>query len=1131
MSRRGNFGKPYRRPPAGWPKYLPPYSSVYAHKNPTLNGLVKLVNTTQVTLQENQVGRPITRPVPNQSGPCEPSWDNGLPQQSWIGLGVDQFLTSQLPGMNQFTQRGTNDKGKNCRLRGGKWVQAIRHWHGMFGFLSHDPVGCNDTFCTDTSRNHESPQLTPDQTKYLGIDVQCSQTNAFSITINSVFTPTYEANPVSGDMTVTNIEYYDGYDSGTAVDPVTGLVSGALSSGAAVSNYNVSVNPLSGKKTLNSSTRSNNIYHWGTVISTYDGVLRPNMTPAATPPGFFNLSSIDNFSVDCSGTNFAFGQTTALGSPLAFSGTAAEIAVAAAAVFVDNFGSLYGALATCAVTTLSVSNTLLEFQVDLVAGGNIILYDHGDGSGGGAFPSDYIASTYSLSGSAQFKISVTLSTVNASATVNTDRDHLLSFWDLTDDNLYPWRTDGIWQIAPLMTRDEFDGEVSPMTGWLPATVDDLRYPIGGGIYTQMTWFDPAAYGFTRDSLGNVTGFAQYALTGKIFGMPMPTAFTNNESGLYQAGYTPPAKYDFQNYFDYRATIWKAVQWWQSWNGYAYVTVCSGVGAGYVDFYQWGYGEWLYDAIMRTGAQLPHCATQWTNNYTAMMLPPYAYIIQADKQLYDLNGQPGPGSDFATGPTGVMAQKCAEILEILPSYDFARPAAADKFSYDETKVVCTDGSLLYETDGSTHLTVDPGVTVGIWGGQSVAGFFTGCSMDTGTGALTLGTKVFNVPSDWASASGDTATCFGKLRFSTAPAILGRMNVVSLTDLGASRKIETGALTTLGLVTSGTPDAIDICAVDMTVMASNVNVTRVDNTHFTVSTALATIATAKFIVSHAAANTVGHVANASYEWDDNQRKGDYVVYDWLFDWRTNGENARQTGNVDCTGAAITPTAANNGYASFHKTQYEKLTAFPYTPCKPLVVCISPNGENFGTGSITIPFPTTFIFDDRYGARWQMEIESAQTDYLWQPPHEQCGLGLTEKWTMDDGSCPADPALTTLYAHYPLIEARVTVPNYGGMTESDTAPTPPVNFTFDTPVTFPAAAHPVYPPGMIGYDPTTGNPSGAFTVWGYIINIEQSSCTPSSCRFNYADAENLLCLYGYVDQPLVPPDDPLAGLTGLL
>ena len=1156
--KRGGFGKPYRRPPAGWPKYLPPYSSIYSHKNPALNGLTKFVNTTQVYLQPNQVGRPMTRPVANLSG-CENNWSNGLPKNPWIGLGPDQYLTSQLPTLNQFTQHGTNDKGNACRLRGSKWVQVIRQWPGLFGFLDADAYGFNDVLCAPHS--YRSAKSSASQSKY------------------------------------TTIEFFATAATGATDYDVGGAVNNQFETTAAADIVRA-VDVLSGKITQSGTRSQTTTIQAGPTSSPQTYTVPFGGLPLNDGSNQVLLSVLD---LDLSSTANGIGLTElASNGLLSFTLNSVTHALAG--------GFPYYTAANFASGDFITAPTLAGYEAENIEDYNRIgtnyrqrFYSKVTRTNSG-FTFSYIYSFQSWFDVARTQLgvdehttyagSITLSGSNTSDAVNADRDHLLSFWDLTDDNLYPWRMDGLWQIAPLVTRDEADYDVNP--AGVPAfTVDDLRSPLTDAAghapfsqhwtptYTQMPWFDPAAYGFrwvvgTLPGLSAATDFVQFALTGKIFGMPMPLAYTNSESGLYQAGYTPPAKYDFQNFFDYRAKVFKALQWDQDSNG----NVTCGSGQ-FVDFYQWGYGEWLYDAIIRTGAQLPHCATQWTNNYQAMSLPPYAYIIQADKQAYDKNGQPGPSADFITGPGGVMAQKVAEILEVWPSYDFSRPAAADKFSYDETLVVQTDGVLLYESDGTSPLTADPGVSIGIWGGQSVNGFYSGCSMD-GSGNLTLGTKWFDVPSDWASASGDTATCFGKLRFPTAPAILGRMNVVSVADITAARVIVTGALTCLGL---DIPQAetVDLCAADMTVLASAVIPTRIKiweaskaysvgtviidgngalqrcttagtsdasaptwatagtttdggvtwtfakagafavNETFTVPTALVTIAAAKYIVSHGA---------AKYEWDDNQRKGDFVTLDWLFDYRTNGENARLTGAIDCAGAAITAPAANNGYATFHQTQHEKTTAIPYTPCKPLVVCISPNGENFGTRGVTIPFPTTFNFDDRYGARWQMEIEQAQVDYLWQAPHRRGGLETVDGWRMDDGSCPptdpinANGGTDYLYAHAPLIEARVSVPTYGGTSETDTAPTPPTGIGYKSPVTY---SDGIQPPGQIGYDPATGNPSpAAFTIWGYRLAIEQSSCA-GSCRFGYADMENLPCQNPTVAAISDGAEDS-TGLTGL-
>jgi len=696
-------------------------------------------------------------------------------------------------------------------------------------------------------------------------------------------------------------------------------------------------------------------------------------------------------------------------------------------------------------------------------------------------------------------------------------------------------------------------------------------------YTQMAWYDPSAYGFkfafgrtVNDSAA--TDFLQYGLTGKILGMPMPTAFTSSESYWYNPDFpTPPLyhKYDYQNFFDYRAKLWKSCDH------------VNGDGLHSIDFYIAGYGEWLYDAITRTGALLPHCATQWTNNADACTKAPYAWLIQGDQQIYF-----SPPDTHANRADALWGQKCAEIQELWPSYDFARPAAGDKFIYDETHVYCVT-NLAGDGNGSTWTLVDykgdtpaDGLDVsGTWGGQSVGGFYSGCSYAGGT--LTLGTKVFDVPSDWKHAlNADEGTCIGKLRYPTAPAILGRMNVVSVADIAASRLLVAGSLPDLGL---DIPQAetVDICAADMTVLAGAVIPTRVKawaastaytvgqviidghgalqtcttggtsdasaptwgisgtttdasvtwtftlagsfapDTTFTVPTALATIATAKYIVSHGATN---------YEWDDNARKLDFVTLEWLFNYRVPQEIIRLAGATDCSGAsiALSPTTAGYlGFATFNQTQYENATALKFNPCCPSVICISPNAETWKNG-VTIPFPATFNFDSRYGARWQMEIEQAMADLLWQTPAKPCGFASGDRWLSDDGTCQADAAndfggTNKYYAHAPFVEARITVPNYGGNSETDTAPTPPTGIGYLSPVT---DAGGLQPPGMIGFDIGSGNPNGAWTFWGYRINIEQSSCPPNSCRFSYADTENLPC------KNLAVPTDPITDptITGL-
>ncbi|HSY18506.1 MAG TPA: hypothetical protein VK815_09245, partial [Candidatus Acidoferrales bacterium] len=668
--------------------------------------------------------------------------------------------------------------------------------------------------------------------------------------------------------------------------------------------------------------------------------------------------------------------------------------------------------------------------------------------------------------------------------VYSDLKTLLSYWPLNDDAQYPWRTDGIWQIAPLMSRDEIPANVSLSAG----DTAILRYDGD----TPVLWVDPAAGLYT----------------GKILGMPVRAALSDPNSLLYNPDFSPDASGDYQDFFDYLATVWKACQF----------TALPPDGGTYVDFFITGYGQWLSDAIALTGAQLPHCATQWTNNYDAMNKRPYAWLIQGDSEPYDSNGQPSAGIDFhAHRGDALWGQKCAEVKELWPSQNFGRPGGADKFSFDETQVYCIAG-ITGEGEGATitlSTTSGDSVTLtdasGYWGGKSVGGFY---AITWDGSQVTLGAKTFDLPTGWTSPSGDDDTVFGKLRFPDAPPILGRLAVSAVADMTGVRQLTVEACPYLGLGT--TPDAVDICAADMTVLAAAVAVTRVSDTTFTVPTALATIASAKYLVTHGA---------PAWYWDDNGIKGDFVVHQWLSDFRTNGEAGRLDGINDCNGNPAAP-AGNRGFNTDGSGFQQTPAALPFVPCCPQVIAITPNGETWPQ-AVVIPFPDTFKFDEYYGAKWQAEIEQAMVDLFWQTPHPPCGLTPPDRWMMDDGSCPkSDPpndngGTDHLYAHAPLVEARITLPGNGGNNQDEAAPDLPagVSIGYRSPVDYDDG---LKPHGQIGYDPTTGNPTPAWTFWGYRLAIENNGCAPSVCRFNYVATENLPCVTSYAPAPPAPEPD---------
>jgi hypothetical protein len=439
----------------------------------------------------------------------------------------------------------------------------------------------------------------------------------------------------------------------------------------------------------------------------------------------------------------------------------------------------------------------------------------------------------------------------------------------------------------------------------------------------------------------------------------------------------------------------------------------------------------------------------------------------------------------------------------------------------------------------------GISIGDYVGinsNGFAGVYSTTNVDTPGNTVTLSNEpVWPLPTGFELPSADSSLCLWRIRFKNAPAILGRDAIATLTDAGNGQ-------TQITLVNPEpflqTGDIIDLCVAHVTydsagnktgesmgVVSDGQSVTRIDDSHFTVNVLLGGLTGAAYIVSSGA---------PAWYWDDTGRKGDFLAMQWLYDYRTNGEVSRLAGVTDCGGhtpptgspapnSGYGPTAALPAVCTANNALNWDANAFcapgqlVFKPCCYGVIAITPNGETWPNG-VVIPFPATFLFDDRYGARWQAEIEQAMTDIYWQSPHSPCGLASGESWSQDDGTCQPDVDGTALYyADAPMVEARVTLP--AG------APSLPSGVTigYGNPVAYPAVANALGAPGTIGYDPGSGNPSAAWTIWGYRLNVDG---TCGGCRFDYVDMENLACIAVTHTPPAisVAPDDSTAnGSTG--
>jgi hypothetical protein len=287
--------------------------------------------------------------------------------------------------------------------------------------------------------------------------------------------------------------------------------------------------------------------------------------------------------------------------------------------------------------------------------------------------------------------------------------------------------------------------------------------------------------------------------------------------------------------------------------------------------------------------------------------------------------------------------------------------------------------------------------------------------------------------------------------------------------------------------------------MTVLASNVEVTRVGDTDFTVpnsgSTAYATIASAKFVVVH---------GSPAYYWDDTMPKGHVLALEFSFDYRAKAEAQRikdliiacgDTGShpefivCDCSPLGSIPTVPFSMYSAFTQTQL----CVPWTQCGPRVAPMA-------------NFPAEFPMDSQYGSRWQACVVSAIRDLLWQKPHHPPTITdpVTETdstkyaWLEDDGSCAPnvtdETGATTIayYAHAPMVEPFISLPGTdgwpgAGADGTEAAPTVPAGITvgFTSPVTN-GDADTLYAPGP-----------GGWTPWG--LHDALCGCVGGSGRFS--------------------------------
>lgn len=629
-----------------------------------------------------------------------------------------------------------------------------------------------------------------------------------------------------------------------------------------------------------------------------------------------------------------------------------------------------------------------------------------------------------------YTISLSLDNAYRFQDVIDDCKELAGQWDLSDDHVYPWRTDDYQSVAPIVSRDEVRGYtiasgyskqcVEPIKGAPDWSVNNYASPINydtpGHSYppfsaewqsnprwSQITNKDPNSIvwdwsGRYYSATHNTAGGASYVGEEWQWNLLTDSEKSNytSSNGVNYNRFTgniigsPSDKQGAQN-FDYEHI---------TWNGCAPSTAAIAL-FGSVSPYVSKIGAYSgsTEAGDDTDEAVPRAATQWTNNYDACKYRPGAWI--------------------ANDGCIVVVQECIYTQVPRPSYNFARPCGEDRWSPDETKTDC-----IYEDDGTTVvLSSSSEVTSGqIAYIQSAVnpGIFK-VNQISDTEYERIGDKIADLPYRFTPT--ETDNFFAPIRWQpvskrTKPAICGRVKVISATQDGSDVIIESEAAASL-VVHADIEDYVDFSGVSG--LGTNVKVTEiVDSAHFKI---IGTLSGAYVKGGYVSSNGA-----AAWYWNDDQSKGQYSIHEWVYNHASGAPvtilNGQPCASVVCETRCLPEINC-----------YPSVVGWMVTNPKPddatWDINSIPNASSLfyqGQGYIDDPNYIPFL--------WQAIVTFTMSDLLWQKPHKPKGADCNTNpdWVQDDGTCtknyPAPPKTETfceLPSGVPALPDGITLPAY--------------------------------------------------------------------------------------------------------
>jgi len=555
---------------------------------------------------------------------------------------------------NCYFKTGANRDFRTTHKIGGKWVQAQKAWHGRFGFKdATDPHVITAISCT-TGRivdpvtgspvggiftfgySDDAPSFpSAPQIKYL--------TSHFEFTTTTI-QGSY-GSPTSFNNLAT-------YSSDETVGRYTGIKSGTASGGNfAYDDGGIQYSMVCG---WNFNDAILYFCQFSAVISGgYDG---RNLLVTSPSAGTYQLYYDDTW---------AGGTTNILLEEISPSVGAGSRKVYTNAVLIWS-------------ETVAASNTAIIYHYE---------WNNFDAIGG--VPHDQVTN---------LTATVSLHDTYTSADCYADLMTLLAQWDMSDDQVYPWRTDEQLGFAPLVMYDEMGGAVAPepyvrfvSTSVAFPSMDNYAVgvndisgnaPCSGGwaaTWQQIAWHDPNDYfwSFNGSNNGMPSGWCGGA--GAVL-----------NTGLYTGAIISHNRAGSDPHF---------------WFGY--VTQNRSFSSGGLP-YQWNTTQ----HGLFTPPPLPATAMRWLSSAVGQYDP--------DASVFPF-GWAWPQAYIHQQGGVIMACKYVENKEMWRSVNFARPYGADKWSIDNPTVCCVlsgsggSGSLVVTT---TNNAIAPNTPGGLQNGDYV-----------------------------------------------------------------------------------------------------------------------------------------------------------------------------------------------------------------------------------------------------------------------------------------------------------------------------------------------------------------------------------------------------------------------------